>query len=115
MHENSARVVGGTLSAVDAVMTGEATRACHLGGGLHHGFKGKASGFCIYNDSAVAIQYMQSKYNQRVLYIDTDAHHGDGVQWSFYTNEDVMNYSIHEVGRRVWRCRGGVRQPAARW
>ena len=39
MHENSARVVGGTLSAVDAVMTGEATRACHLGGGLHHGFK----------------------------------------------------------------------------
>ncbi|WP_239727226.1 MULTISPECIES: acetoin utilization protein AcuC [unclassified Mammaliicoccus] len=108
MHENSARVVGGTLSAVDAVMTGEATRACHLGGGLHHGFKGKASGFCIYNDSAVAIQYMQSKYNQRVLYIDTDAHHGDGVQWSFYTNEDVMNYSIHETGRYLFPGTGAL-------
>lgn len=108
MHENSARVVGGTLTAVDAVMTGEAVRACHLGGGLHHGFKGKASGFCIYNDSAVAIQYMQSKYNQRVLYIDTDAHHGDGVQWSFYTNEDVMNYSIHETGRYLFPGTGAL-------
>ncbi len=108
MHENSARVVGGTLNAVDAVMTGKATRACHLGGGLHHGFKGKASGFCIYNDSAVAIQYMQSKYNQRVLYIDTDAHHGDGVQWSFYTNEDVMNYSIHETGRYLFPGTGAL-------
>lgn len=108
MHENSARVVGGTLSAVDAVMTGESVRACHLGGGLHHGFKGKASGFCIYNDSAVAIQYMQSKYNQRVLYIDTDAHHGDGVQWTFYTNEQVMNYSIHETGRYLFPGTGAL-------
>ncbi|MBF0842544.1 MULTISPECIES: acetoin utilization protein AcuC [Mammaliicoccus] len=108
MHENSARVVGGTLNAVDAVMSGEAKRACHLGGGLHHGFKGKASGFCIYNDSAVAIQYLQSKYKQRVLYIDTDAHHGDGVQWSFYTNEDVMNFSIHETGRYLFPGTGAI-------
>lgn len=108
MHENSARVVGGTLNAVDAVMSGEAQKACHLGGGLHHGFKGKASGFCIYNDSAVAIQYLQSKYKQRVLYIDTDAHHGDGVQWSFYTNEDVMNYSIHETGRYLFPGTGAI-------
>ncbi|WP_323704559.1 acetoin utilization protein AcuC [Mammaliicoccus sp. Dog046] len=108
MHENSALVVGGTLTAVDAVMSGEVTCACHLGGGLHHGFKGKASGFCIYNDSAVAIQYIQSKYKQRVLYIDTDAHHGDGVQWSFYTNEDVMNYSIHETGRYLFPGTGAL-------
>lgn len=108
MHENSARVVGGTLSAVDAVMNGDAKRACHLGGGLHHGFKGKASGFCIYNDSAVAIQYLESKYNQRVLYIDTDAHHGDGVQWTFYANENVLNYSIHETGRYLFPGTGNV-------
>lgn len=59
MHEASALLVGGTLTAVDAVMTGQSLHALNLGGGLHHGFRGKASGFCIYNDSSVAIKYLQ--------------------------------------------------------
>lgn len=88
MHEASAQLVGGTLTAVDYVMEGKAEHALNLGGGLHHGFRGRASGFCIYNDSTVAIRYLQEKYNARVLYVDTDAHHGDGVQWSFY--EDLL-------------------------
>ncbi|MFP7299479.1 acetoin utilization protein AcuC [Neobacillus niacini] len=110
MHEASALLVGGTLTAVDQVMTGQAAHALHLGGGLHHGFRGKASGFCIYNDSSVAIKYLQNKYNARVLYVDTDAHHGDGVQWSFYDDPDVCSLSIHETGRYLFPGTGNVNE-----
>lgn len=108
MHEASSLLVGGTLTAVDQVMSGNADHALHLGGGLHHGFRGKASGFCIYNDSAVAIKYIQKKYHARVLYIDTDAHHGDGVQWSFYDDPNVCTISIHETGRYLFPGTGNV-------
>lgn len=108
MHEASAQLVGGTLTAVDEVMEGRARRAVNLGGGLHHGFRGKASGFCVYNDSSVAIRYMQEKYGARVLYIDTDAHHGDGVQWSFYDDPDVCTISIHETGRYLFPGTGSI-------
>lgn len=110
MHEASALLVGGTLTAVDEVMTGKAIHALHLGGGLHHGFRGKASGFCIYNDSSVAIKYLQEKYHARVLYVDTDAHHGDGVQWSFYDDPNVCTLSIHETGRYLFPGTGNVNE-----
>lgn len=110
MHEASALLVGGTLTAVDQVMTGKAKHALHLGGGLHHGFRGKASGFCIYNDSSVAIKYLMEKYNVRVLYVDTDAHHGDGVQWAFYDDPNVCTFSIHETGRYLFPGTGNVNE-----
>ncbi|MDP4161767.1 MAG: acetoin utilization protein AcuC [Bacillota bacterium] len=110
MHEASSLLVGGTLTAVDQVMSGQAVHALHLGGGLHHGFRGKASGFCIYNDSSVAIKYLQNKYNARVLYVDTDAHHGDGVQWSFYDDPNVCTLSIHETGRYLFPGTGNVNE-----
>jgi acetoin utilization protein AcuC len=110
MHEASSFLVGGTLTAVDYVMTGKAKHALNLGGGLHHGFKGKASGFCIYNDSSVAIKYLQEKYHARVLYVDTDAHHGDGVQWSFYDEPDVCTLSIHETGRYLFPGTGNINE-----
>lgn len=108
MHEASAMLVGGTLTAVDEVMSGRARHALNLGGGLHHGFKGRASGFCVYNDSSVAIKYLQEKYNARVLYIDTDAHHGDGVQWCFYEDPEVCTLSIHETGRYLFPGTGNI-------
>lgn len=110
MHEASALIVGGTLTAVDYVMEGKVLHALNLGGGLHHGFKGKASGFCIYNDSSVAIKYLQEKYNARVLYVDTDAHHGDGVQWAFYDDPNVCTFSIHETGRYLFPGTGNVNE-----
>ncbi len=110
MHEAASLLVGGTLTAVDAVMEGRANHALHLGGGLHHGFKGKASGFCIYNDSSIAIEYMKKKYGARVLYVDTDAHHGDGVQWAFYDDPDVCTLSIHETGRYLFPGTGQVHE-----
>ncbi|WP_042354758.1 acetoin utilization protein AcuC [Bacillus rubiinfantis] len=110
MHEASSLLVGGTLTAVDEVMTGKAHHALHLGGGLHHGFRGKASGFCVYNDSSVAIKYLLEKYHARVLYVDTDAHHGDGVQWSFYDEPNVCTLSIHETGRYLFPGTGNVNE-----
>lgn len=108
MHTASALLVGSTLTAVDQVMTGKSNHALSLGGGLHHGFRGKASGFCVYNDIAVAIKYMQKKYNVRVLYVDTDAHHGDGVQWAFYDDPNVCTLSIHETGRYLFPGTGNI-------
>lgn len=110
MHEASAQLVGGTLTAVDYVMQGKAEHALHLGGGLHHGFRGKASGFCIYNDSAVAIHHIRKKYGARVLYVDTDAHHGDGVQASFYDDDSVCTLSIHETGRYLFPGTGNINE-----
>jgi acetoin utilization protein AcuC len=110
MHEASAYLVGGTLTAVDLVMSGSTRHAISLGGGLHHGFCGKASGFCIYNDSAVAIRYLQQKYNARVLYIDTDAHHGDGVQVAFYDDPKICTFSIHETGRYLFPGTGTINE-----
>ena len=108
MHEASALLVGGTLQAVDYVLQGKAEHALNLGGGLHHGFRGRASGFCIYNDSSVAIRYIQEKYGLRVLYVDTDAHHGDGVQWAFYDDPNVCTLSIHETGRYLFPGTGNI-------
>lgn len=111
MHEASSLLVGGTITAVDYVMSGKAKHALNLGGGLHHGFRGKASGFCIYNDSAIAIRYIQEKYpGTKVLYIDTDAHHGDGVQWAFYDDPSVCTLSIHETGRYLFPGTGNINE-----
>lgn len=110
MHEASALLVGGTLTAVDYVLEGKAEHALNLGGGLHHGFHDKASGFCVYNDSAIAIKYIQKKYGLRIMYIDTDAHHGDGVQASFYDDPNVCTVSIHETGRYLFPGTGDVNE-----
>lgn len=110
MHEAASLLVGGTLTAADWVMSGRAQHAANLGGGLHHGFRGRGSGFCIYNDSAVAIQYIQKKYRAKVLYIDTDAHHGDGVQFTFYDNPNVCTLSIHETGRYLFPGTGQIQE-----
>ncbi|WP_102026754.1 acetoin utilization protein AcuC [Salirhabdus sp. Marseille-P4669] len=110
MHEAASLLVGGTLQAVDYVLEGKGQHALNLGGGLHHGFKRKASGFCIYNDAAIAIAYIRKHYNVKVLYVDTDAHHGDGVQWSFYDDPNVCTLSIHETGRYLFPGTGNVNE-----
>ncbi|MBY7143893.1 acetoin utilization protein AcuC [Virgibacillus sp. NKC19-3] len=110
MHEASAYLVGGSLTAVDTVLEGDFYHAVNVGGGLHHGFNRRASGFCIYNDGAVAIKYIRKKYDLKVLYVDTDAHHGDGVQWAFYDDPNVCTFSIHETGRYLFPGTGNVNE-----
>lgn len=99
MHDATALVVGGTLRAAELVMSGEVTCAVNIAGGLHHAHAAQASGFCVYSDLAVAIQWMRQAHGARVLYIDYDAHHGDGVQGIFYQDADVLTLSLHESGR----------------
>ena len=108
MHAVSARIVGGTLAAARAVMSGQARHVFNATGGLHHAMRERASGFCIYNDAAVAIAALLREYETRVLYIDFDAHHGDGVQWAFYDEPRVMTVSFHETGRYLFPGTGDV-------
>jgi acetoin utilization protein AcuC len=110
MHQITSNVVGGSLLAIDAVMKGHIPHALHLGGGLHHALQNKGAGFCVYNDASVAIEHAKSHYGARVLYIDTDVHHGDGVQWSFYTDPDVCTVSIHETGKYLFPGTGAVNE-----
>lgn len=98
MHAASARIVGGTLAAARAVMADKARHAFNATGGFHHALRDRASGFCIYNDAAVAIAEILQEYEARILYVDFDAHHGDGVQWAFYDEPRVMTVSFHETG-----------------
>ncbi len=108
MHELTALIVGGTIKGAELIMEKKTDHVLNLAGGLHHAFKSKASGFCIYNDIAVAIFFLRKFYNARVLYIDTDAHHGDGVQWAFYSDPNVLTISIHETGRYLFPGTGNV-------
>ncbi|HUE95495.1 MAG TPA: acetoin utilization protein AcuC [Longimicrobiaceae bacterium] len=102
MHQATATVVGGTLRAAELVMGGEVDRAFAIAGGLHHAHRASASGFCLYNDLAAAIAWIREAYGARVMYIDYDAHHGDGVQGIFYSDPNVLTLSLHESGRYLF-------------
>src|SRR3954453_18716487 len=97
MHEASARICGATIAAAEAVWHAEATRAVNVAGGLHHAMAARASGFCVYNDPAVAIARLLDQGAQRIAYVDIDVHHGDGVQAAFYEDPRVLTVSLHET------------------
>jgi acetoin utilization protein AcuC len=97
MHEASAAVAGGSLRAMEAILRGDVAHAFHPGGGLHHAMPARASGFCVYDDPALAIARAR-RDGLRVLYVDLDVHHGDGVQAIHWSDPGVMTVSIHETG-----------------
>jgi acetoin utilization protein AcuC len=99
MHDASARIVAGTLDVARAVWAGEALHGVNFTGGMHHAMPGKASGFCVYNDVAVAIKDLLDAGARRVAYVDIDVHHGDGVERTFWDDPRVMTISLHETGR----------------
>ncbi|MEA2608559.1 MAG: acetoin utilization protein AcuC [Chloroflexota bacterium] len=107
MHEAGAMVAGGSLRAVEAILRGDEEHAFHPGGGLHHAMRGRASGFCIYNDPALAVARAREA-GLRVLYVDLDVHHGDGVQAIHRDDPGVLTLSIHESGRYLFPGTGGV-------
>lgn len=102
MHTASARLVGGSLAAAEAVLAETALHAVNFGGGMHHAGRAHASGFCIYNDAAAAIQRLLDGGVQRVLYVDVDAHHGDGTEEIFWNDKRVMTISLHETGMSLF-------------
>lgn len=99
MHEASAHIVGATVEACRQVWTGESLHSANITGGLHHSMRHQASGFCIYNDVAVGIQWLLDEGAERVAYVDVDVHHGDGVQDIFYDDPRVLTISLHETGQ----------------
>lgn len=97
MHEASALIAGASIAAAEAVWRGEARRAVNVAGGLHHAMAGRAAGFCVYNDPAVAIARLLDLGAERVGYVDVDVHHGDGVQEIFADDPRVLTISLHET------------------
>jgi len=96
MHEASAMVVGSSLLAAKQIAAGATKRAASIAGGLHHAMRDRASGFCVYNDTAVAISWLLDNGFDRIAYVDTDVHHGDGVQDAFYDDPRVLTISLHQ-------------------
>jgi acetoin utilization protein AcuC len=98
MHEAAARLAGGSLLAASRILDGSALHAVNFGGGMHHAARDKASGFCIYNDAALAVQKLLDGGIRKVAYIDVDAHHGDGTESIFWDDPRVLTLSLHESG-----------------
>ena len=113
MHEASARVAGASLVAAEAVVSGRAEHAFNPAGGLHHAMPERASGFCVYNDPAIAIAWLLRSGAERIAYVDVDVHHGDGPQAIFYDDPRVLTISVHESGRYLFPGTGFVDERGA--
>jgi acetoin utilization protein AcuC len=102
MHEASRHVVGASIEAARQVWTGTVDHAANIAGGLHHAMPDRASGFCVYNDVAVAIRWLLDHGAEKVAYVDVDVHHGDGVETVFYDDPRVLTISLHETGQMLF-------------
>lgn len=113
MHEASALIAGQSVGAAEAVWRGEAAHAVNFAGGLHHAMPGSASGFCVYNDAALAVARLLELGAERVAYIDVDVHHGDGVQAAFWEDPRVLTVSLHEHPRTLFPQTGWPEETGA--
>ncbi|MHA1512529.1 MAG: acetoin utilization protein AcuC [Candidatus Hodarchaeales archaeon] len=103
LQKVSSLIVGGALEGAKRIMAKDVQQAFSLMGGLHHAFSERASGFCYYNDIVITIKYLQEEFGiDRLLYIDTDVHHGDGVLDAFYESKKVLGISFHESGQFIF-------------
>jgi acetoin utilization protein AcuC len=102
MHEAARTLVGGSIAAAKAIASGRVRRAVNIGGGMHHAMASRAAGFCIYNDCAIAIDWLLEHGYDRIAYIDIDAHHGDGVEKAFADDPRVLTVSLHQHPATLW-------------
>ena len=108
MHHASAHIVGASVEAARRVWSGEVLHAANITGGLHHAMPERASGFCVYNDVAVAIRWLKAQGARRIGYVDVDVHHGDGVERVFWDDPDVLTISLHETGQLLFPGTGAA-------
>lgn len=108
MHHAGAHVVGASVEAARRVWTREFAHAANITGGLHHAMPSLASGFCLYNDVAVAISWLLAAGAERIAYVDVDVHHGDGVQEVFYDDSRVLTISLHESPQTLFPGTGAA-------
>jgi len=101
MYDGAVLAAGGTLVGAKLILSGSADVAFNPSGGFHHAGPERASGFCYINDVALACMILAEE-GKRVLYLDVDVHHGDGVAYAFYGRSDVMTISFHEDPRMLF-------------
>jgi acetoin utilization protein AcuC len=95
--------VGSTIAAVNKVMEGKLAHAFNPVGGLHHARRDASAGFCVFNDIGVSVELLRKSYDiRRILYVDLDVHHGDGVYYSYESDPDLFIFDIHEDGRFLY-------------
>lgn len=102
---------GGAVRAAEDLLVGE-NLAFNIGGGLHHAQRSRASGFCVFNDPAISITVLKQRFT-KIMYVDIDLHHGDGVQAIFEDDPDVLTFSIHESGKSLYPGTGFVQETGA--
>lgn len=107
MFESEARKVGSALLGAELLLDDPSKPVFSYSGGLHHGGPNFASGFCVFNDAAVALSWL-TQQGKRVAYVDIDVHHGDGVQAAFYNSDEVLTISLHQDGRTLFPGTGFV-------
>ncbi len=109
VYEAASSVVGASLVAAEALMSGAATRAFVPIAGLHHAGRGHAAGFCVFNDCGVVIEHLKRAHGiERIAYVDIDAHHGDGVYYGFEEDPGVVFADLHEDGRFLYPGTGAA-------
>jgi len=103
IFEAASTVVGSVLELVDKVMDKQYRRGFVPIAGLHHGFRDHCSGFCVFNDCAIAIEHLRNRHQlQKILYVDIDAHHGDGVFYNYESDSNLFVVDFHEDGRFLY-------------
>lgn len=109
IFEAASTVVGSVLDMTDRIMHKQYQRGFIPIAGLHHGYRDHCNGFCVFNDCAIAIGHLRDKYQlQRILYVDIDAHHGDGVFYNYESDSRVYIVDFHEDGQYLYPGTGDV-------
>ncbi|MDH5471747.1 MAG: acetoin utilization protein AcuC [Gammaproteobacteria bacterium] len=102
IFEAASYVAGSVIDAVNQLLNHHYQHAFVPIAGLHHARRDSAAGFCVFNDCAIAIEYLKLKGMSRILYIDIDAHHGDGVFYAFEDDPHLIFIDIHESGEHLY-------------
>jgi len=111
IYEAACTVVGTSIAAAEQLAQGHYKRAFIPIAGLHHARRDAAAGFCVFNDCGVVIEYLRAQHDiQRIAYIDIDAHHGDGVFYSFESDPNLIFVDTHEDGRYLYPGTGGIEE-----
>ena len=114
VFEAASFVVGTTSDACERLMRGACLRAFTPIGGLHHARRDSAGGFCVFNDPGVAVEMLRSRFGlHRIVYVDIDAHHGDGMYYSFVEDPEVFIADVHEDGRFLYPGTGHAQETGA--
>jgi acetoin utilization protein AcuC len=108
----AALFAGGTLTALDLLLSGEAQTAIHFAGAKHHAQFDYSSGFCVFNDFAMAADIATKEHRRKVAILDIDGHHGDGTENLCKENPNILTYSIHHYG--IFPGTGAADDPQSR-